>query len=82
MFAFAFPYKVVALLLNVYELLAAVPVVAPLLVFQPTDVYPVFAVILGNVTLQLVDDVVTLQLSLVEPIELTFAPFEYVTLNV
>ena len=64
-----------------FDVPAAVPVVAPFDP-QPTDVYPVLAVILGNVTLQLVFDVVTLQLPLVAPIALTFEPFAYVTLNV
>ena len=77
----AFAYNVLAFVLRVCDAPAAVPVVAPDVLLQPADVYPVFAVIEGSVTVQLVDDVVTLQFPLVAPIALTFAPFAYVTLN-
>ena len=55
---------------------------------HPVALKPVFAVIVGNVTLQLlgvvafaVADDTILQLSLVLPIELTSEPFVYDTLN-
>ena len=61
-----------------YDEPAAVPEVAPLVLLHPTDVYPVFGVIVPNVTEQLVVDV-TLHVSPDGDTELTLEPFAYVT---
>ena len=62
---------------------AAVPLVAPLEVPQPTDVYPELAVIVGNVTEQPdVDPLYTEQDLEVAPIEDTFEPLLQVKVNV
>ncbi len=69
---FAFAYKVCPLVDIVY--VPVTPVEDPFVALHPTEVYPVFGVILGRVTLHEVP-LVTLHVPPVEPIDDTFAPF-------
>ena len=58
---------------------AAVPLVAPFVVLQPTEVYPVFGVIVGVVIAHVVALFFIVQLPLVLPIALTLDPLLKVT---